>query len=107
MSCMSYLEQSYLSTCRAVEILSGKCDNICVPIHHTSDYDLIVDAKGIISRVKVIPTECLAEIGAYIVNLRSAGKEGKQAFCPTDCDFVFVDCPEGYYLIPVTSITQK
>lgn len=109
LSCMDYLEQSYLSTCKAISILSGKCENICVPINHTFSYDLIADSKGVISRIKVMRTDCQAPSGCYVVNIRKSGKEksSKEPFSPTMCDFVFVDSPDGCYLIPSASITQK
>jgi len=109
MSSMDHLQNSYLSICKAIEILSPWCENICIPINHTYSYDLVVDAEGVISRVKVIRTDCQAPSGSYIVNIRKSGKEpaSKEPFSQTMCDFVFVDCPDGCYLIPSSSIKQK
>jgi hypothetical protein len=95
---------SYLSTCKAIQVLARRCQNICVPINNTCSYDLIVDAESVISRVKVIRTDCLVESGCYLVNLR---KSAGAPFTKDMCDFVFVDSPDGCYLIPSSCITQK
>lgn len=104
-----YLVLSYLSTCKAISILSTRCENICIPMNHTFSYDLVVDAKGVVSRIKVVRTDCQSPSGSYVVNIRKSGKDvsSKEPFSQSMCDFVFVDSPEGCYLIPSSSITQK
>jgi hypothetical protein len=65
-------------------------------------YDLIVDAKGVISRIKVLRTECKSYCGSYVVALRTGGK--KTSFVPWDCEFLFVDTPIGNFLIPTAGM---
>ena len=101
---MTRVDSTFKSVCKAVQILSAKCDNICIPIKNGNNYDLIVDAKGIISRIKVIRTDCISETGSFIVNLR---KSGNEPFSRQNCEFIFVACPVGNYLIPCSEITQK
>lgn len=61
------------------------------------------------SRVKVIRTDCKAPSGSYVVNIRKGGRgvSKKEPFRPEMCEFIFVDCPEGNYLIPSIEVTQK
>ncbi len=109
MSVMNWLEMNFFSVCKATQVLSSRADNICIPVKHSFSYDLIVDAKGVISRIKVLRTDCKAPSGSYVVNIRKSGREGckKEPFCSAMCDFVFIDSPEGSYLIPSVEITQK
>ena len=105
---MNYLEMNFLSTCKAITVLSARCQNICIPINHSFSYDLIVDADGVVSRIKVAQTACKAPSGSYVVNVAKAGKEDqKRHFSASMCDFLFVDTPEGCYLIPSSMITQR
>lgn len=109
MSSMNWLEMSFFSVCTAIEVLSTRCDNICLPMKHNFPYDLIVEAKGIFSRIKVLRTDCKAPSGSYVLNIRKSGKDSthKQHFCPSMCDFIFAVSPIGNYLIPSIEITQK
>lgn len=109
MSYMNFLEKSFYSVCKAIQVLSTRCDNICVPLKHCFSYDLVVDVKGSLSRIKVLRTECKSSSGAYILNIRKSGRDGakKEPFSPSMCDFVFAVSPEGAYLIPSIEITQK
>ncbi len=106
---MNWLNLSFLSTCKAVSVLSPRCDNICIPLQTSHCYDLIVDAKGVVSRIKVIRTDCQAPSGAYVVNISKGSEIGEKSkpFAALACDFVFVDSPEGCFLIPSSVITQK
>lgn len=105
---MNFSELNFLSTCKAIAILSSRCQNICVPINHCFSYDLIVDAEGVVSRIKVAQTVCQAPSGSYVVNIAKAGKEDKKKhFSTSMCDFLFVDTPDGCYLIPSSLITQR
>lgn len=87
----------FLSICKALNVLSTKSDNIFLPIKN-GEYDLIVDAKGVLSRIKVYTTK------GDMVFLRRGMK--KDLFRSSSCEFVFVDTPIGDYLIPSVEINQ-
>jgi hypothetical protein len=80
-----------------------------MPLQNTHLYDLIVDADGVVSKIKVIRTDCQAPSGSYVVNVAkcSTDPEKNRPFASGSCDFVFVDSPEGCFLIPSAIITQK
>ncbi len=99
------MDFNFMSICKAIEVLSTRCDSISIPIRQSASYDLIADVKGKISRVKVLRTECKTENGSYIANLRSGSL--KTDFNQCSCEFVFVDTPEGQYFIPSIEILVK
>lgn len=102
---INYTEENFRSLIRAWGILCRKCTNICYPMRRDQGYDIIVDASGVVSRIKLARTTHLSEKGDYIVHLRKGA--GKEPFDSSRCEFLFVDSPEGYYLIPSVMITQK
>ena len=113
---MDYIEKSFQSLAQAIEYFSQGCDNICLPMKPTFAFDLILitkeNGKDLIMRVKVIQTESKAPSGSYVVNLRKSGgyansKETKAPFDPCVCDVLFVISPDGAYMIPSHTITQK
>lgn len=104
MTFMNTLNLKFLSICKAVKILSSKVDNISIPMKEGC-YDLIVDAKGVISRIKVLRTAHQSSCGSYVVSVRKGLK--KDLFIPSSCEFIFVDCPDFNYLIPCKEITQR
>jgi len=106
---LNHIDINFLSVCKAMHILSCKCDNVFIPMKQNSSYDLIVDVKGVMSRIKVLTTDCLSTSGNYILNIRRNSKcgEGKLLFSSNMCEFVFASSPEGNYLIPSIEITQK
>lgn len=101
----NYMDFNFMSICKAIEVLSTRCDSISIPIKHISAYDLIADVGGKISRIKVLRTECKTSSGSYIANLRSGAL--KDDFSQCSCEFVFVDTPDGQYFIPAIEILVK
>ena len=109
---MDYLEKSFISVARAIQFFSSRYENVCIPLRHSFSYDMIGVRNGEIHRIKVFRTECTAPSGSYVVNLRKSGgynkaNTQKKPFDPSMCDQVFVDSPDGIYVIPSSEITQS
>lgn len=100
-----YQYRSYTTIASAMHVLSNHFENIAFPIKNSFYYDLIVESSFKLFRVKVIYTNCKQPSGSYIANIRksggySSGKEQKSPFNPKFCDLLFIETPDGQYLIP-------
>lgn len=109
---MDYIEKSFQSVAKAIQFFSTKYENLCFPMRHSSAYDLVGINGKQIDLIKVMRTDYRAPSGSYVVNLRQSGGSSKVTYAtrPFDserCDLVFVDSPEGLYLIPSEAINQK
>lgn len=100
---MSHHRSRLQTLCKALSILSQKADTLSIPMK-TDFYDVIVDAKNVLSRVKVLRTNSKSRCGSYVVALRKGMSKSK--FSNISCEFVFVESPEGMYLIPSNEILQ-
>lgn len=108
---MNHIENNFHSIVKAIYILSSRSENIFLPMKPTSAYDLLVEVNAVLSKIKVFKTECKAPSGSYVVNLRMSGGYNKantlkKPYDPSVCQFLFIDSPEGCYLIPSIEITQ-
>lgn len=108
---MDYLDRSFQSVAKAIQHFSCLYDNICYPLKPEFSFDLLGVNADKIDRIKVFRTECILPSGSYSVNLRKSGgyknsSEHKQPFDPSICDVVFIESPEGIYVIPSAKITQ-
>ncbi len=75
------------------------------------DYDLIVDKKGILSKVQVKSSGCKTKSGNYQVALKSCGgTKGKsyKTVIETDIDELFILTEDiKMYIIPICEINNK
>ena len=110
---MDYIERSYKTLGNAVGILSKRYSNLALPLRPNFSYDLLAETNvDTFMKVKVIHTDSKAPSGTYVVNLRKSGgylnkEEVKKPFDKDSCCFVFVESPEGFYLIPSHQIHNK
>ena len=113
LSVMDYIERNYKTFAKAISILSQRYHNISIPMFRNFSYDLLIEGQDSnIYKVKVLNSDCQAPSGAYVVNLRSfggyrKGKELKKGFDQSMCDMLFIESPDGYYLIETNSIDNK
>ena len=107
-----YHHRRYLTISSAVSKLSYLFVNICIPIRNSFYYDLVCEKEFNLYRIKVIYTNCKQSSGSYVANIRKSGgyfskKETKLPFNPKFCDYLFVETPEDYFLIPSEEISTK
>lgn len=100
---MSHHRTRLHTLCKCIAIVSQKADTVSIPIK-TDFYDIIVDAKNVISRIKVLRTTSKSKCGAYVVPLRKGRIKSK--FSNMSCEFLLVESPDGFYLIPSNEVLQ-
>ncbi len=113
LSTMDYIQKNYETLTKSISFFSKNYQNISIPIRNNFAYDLLIeDRNRNILRVKTLHTECKSPSGTYIVSLRSfggyrKGKELKKEFDKFMCDLLFIECPDGFYVIPSQGIENK
>jgi hypothetical protein len=106
---MNFQDFSYHAVCSAISLIALRFDNLSIPIKNNFYYDLIGELDGKLFKIKVVQTLYKQPSGAYKANLAKSGgylakKEYKEKFCKEKCDYVFVNTPDGNYLIPSFNI---
>lgn len=108
---VDYHKRSYQTVISAIHELGLRFDNIGIPIKPSFYYDLLCERDFKIYRVKVVFTNCKQASGNYIANIRKSGgydraKESKSPFDSKFCDYLYVETPEGKYLIPSSNVVS-
>jgi hypothetical protein len=101
--------QGDLGEAAAIHWLTERGANVCVPLFHSPDFDLIADLNGRLARVQVKTSTQRTKRG-YAVHLATRG--GNQSwtgvvkrFAPSRCDFVFALVADGRrWFIPAAEI---
>ncbi len=99
----NYHQRSYQTVSSAVAELSHQFENICIPLRNNFYYDLIGEKDFKIYRIKVIFTNHKQYNGNYIACIRKNGRLNLN-FDKKYCDFLYIECPSGKYLIPSSEI---